>query len=477
MTPASKKAGGAGTNHSTRFELDTERLLELDRKHKLPAFAPIEEHAQKGSLIIVRGKGVWVWDSSGKKYLDGSSSIWNVNLGFGNREIAAAVQEQLENLSFHLTLLNISTPPAIELAAKLAEIAPPGLTRIFFTSGGSESNESVIRLSRLYFKLKGYKNKTTAIARLRGYHGSSTGAASLTGIDHFHEHFEPLLDKVRHIEPPFCYRCPLGKQYPSCAVACADELEKVILEEGADTVAFFIAEPVMGAGGVIPAPREYWTRIRQICDKYDVLMVADEVITGFGRTGKMFAVEHWDVRPDIISCAKGISSGYLPLGAVLVHQRIYETLCSAPKGSSVWHGYTNSGNPACCAAGLKTIEIMQRDGLVDHAAKMGERLHGGLHRFESSPIIGDVRGEGLMAAIELVANKESRQPFPESAKVGTFFRDATREHGLLIRAIGDSICMSPPLVISPDEIDLLLERLGSALGKTERFVAERGLQS
>jgi putrescine aminotransferase len=476
MAPRLEKAG-AGANASTRFELDTNRLLELDRKHKLPAFAPIDEHAEKGSLIIVKGRGVWVWDASGKQYLDGSSSIWNVNLGFGNREIADAVRDQLENLSFHLTLLNMSTPPAIELAAKLAAIAPPGLTRIFFTSGGSESNESVIRLSRLYFKLRGYSNKTTAIARLRGYHGSSTGAASLTGIDHFHEHFEPLLEKVRHIDPPFCYRCPLGKEYPSCAVACADELEHVILEEGPDTVAFFIAEPVMGAGGVIPAPREYWTRIRQICDKYDVLLVADEVITGFGRTGKMFAVEHWDVRPDIISCAKGISSGYLPLGAVLVHEKIYETLLSAPKGSSMWHGYTNSGNPACCAAGLKTLEILQRDGLVLHAAKMGERLQLGLHRFESSPIVGDIRGQGLMAAIELVANKQTRAPFPESARVGEFFRDATREQGLLIRAIGDSICMSPPLIISPDEIDSLLNRLDSALAKTERFVAERGLQS
>src|ERR1700724_3850655 len=342
MATAVRKPRGA--SGAMRFEIDPKRLNELDRKHKLPGFASLDEHAHQGPLIIARGKGVFVWDANGKQYLDGSSAIWNVNLGFGNKEIADAVAQQLETLSFHLGLLNISTPPAMELAAKLAELAPPGLDRVFFTSGGSESNESVIRLPRLYHRLKGYKNKTVAIARIKGYHGSSCGAASLTGIDHFHEFFEPMLPDVRHIAPPYCYRCPLGKEYPSCAVACADELEKAILEEGPDRVAFFIAEPVMGAGGVISAPKEYWTRIRQICDKYDVLMVADEVITG----------------------AKGISSGYLPLGAVIVHERIYKTLLDSAAGAAVWHGFTNTGNPACCAAGLQTLENIERDGVVEH---------------------------------------------------------------------------------------------------------------
>jgi adenosylmethionine-8-amino-7-oxononanoate aminotransferase len=462
---------------AVRFELDAERLRTLDRAHKLPGFAPLDEHAADGSLIIVRGKGVWCWDAAGRPYLDGSASIWNVSLGFGQTEIAAAVYEQLQTLSFHLSLLNISTPPAIELAAKLAALAPPGLNRVFFTSGGSEANESVIRLARLYFALKGQPRKTTAIARLKGYHGSTTGAASLTGIDHFHEHFGPPLDKVRHIDPPYCYRCPLGKQYPSCAVACADELEQVILEEGPDTVAFFIAEPVMGAGGVIPAPRDYWTRIRAICDRYDVLLVADEVITGFGRTGKMFATEHWDVRPDIISCAKGISSGYLPLGAVLVHETIYATVLASGPGATMWHGYTNSGNPACCAAALKTIEILERDGLVERAAALGERLQAALRGLASSPLVGDIRGVGLMAAVELVRNKQTREAFPAAAGVGAFFRSAARARGLLLRAVGDTICMSPPLIISEPELDTLLARLAAALADTEAWVAERGLQA
>ena len=459
----------------TRFELDADRLIELDRRHKLPGFAPLDEHARDGSMVIVRGKGVFVWDVRGKQYLDGSSAIWNVNLGYGQTEVAEAVRDQLEKLSFHLGLLNISTPAAIELAAKLASLAPKGLNRILFSSGGSESNESVIRLSRLYFNLKGYKNKVTAIARNRGYHGSSTGAASLTGIEHFHEHFEPMMPRVRHIDPPYCYRCPWKKDYPSCGVVCADELEKAILEEGPDNVAFFIAEPVMGAGGVIPAPPEYFPRIRQICDRYDVLMVIDEVITGTGRMGKMWGIEHWGVIPDIISTAKGISSGYLPLGAVIVHEKIYQTLLDSSKGAVMWHGYTNTGNPACCAAGLKVLEIIERDGLIENAAKMGKRLHEGLRKFHSSPIVGDIRGIGLMAAVELVRNKETREAFPEEAGVGAQFKRAAFDGGLLIRAIGDNICMSPPLTISASEIDLMLDRLGNALAKTEAWAKSQKL--
>jgi putrescine aminotransferase len=459
----------------TRFELDVDRLVELDRRHKLPGFAPLDEHARDGSMVIVRGKGVFVWDARGKQYLDGSSAIWNVNLGYGQIEVAEAVRDQLEKLSFHLGLLNISTPPAIELAAKLASLAPKGLNRVFFTSGGSESNESVIRLSRLYFKLKGYKNKVTAIARNRGYHGSSTGAASLTGIEHFHEHFEPMMPRVRHIDPPYCYRCPWKKDYPSCGVVCADALEKAILEEGPDNVAFFIAEPVMGAGGVIAAPPEYFPRIRRICDRYDVLMVIDEVITGTGRTGKMWGIEHWGVIPDIISTAKGISSGYVPLGAVIVHEKIYQTLLDSSKGAVMWHGYTNTGNPACCAAGLKVLEIVERDGLIEHAAKMGKRLHEGLRKFRSLPIVGDIRGLGLMAAVELVRNKETREAFPAEAGVGAQFKRAAFDGGLLIRAIGDNICMSPPLIISASEIDLMLERLGNALAKTEAWAKSQKL--
>ena len=469
MASAQKPAGGA---NALRFEIDAKRLDELDRKHKLPGFASVKEHADKGPLIIARGKGVFVWDANGKQYLDGSSAIWNVNLGFGNKEIADAVAHQLETLSFHLGLLNISTPPAIELAARLASLAPSGLDRVFFTSGGSEANESVIRLTRLYQRLRGYKNKTVAIARIKGYHGSSCGAASLTGIDHFHEFFEPMLPDVRHIAPPYCYRCPLGKEYPSCAVACADELEKAIVAEGPDRVAFFIAEPVMGAGGVIPAPKEYWTRIREICDKYDVLMVADEVITGAGRTGKMFACEHWDVRPDIISCAKGISSGYLPLGAVGMRHHIAQYF----QDKVFYGGLTYNSHPMGCAAALATIRVYEEDNLIENAKNMGaimKELGRELQAKHCS--VGAVRSIGLFGIVELVRSRKTRQlmaPFngtsDEMAALGRFFR----EQGLYTLVRWNTFYTNPPLCINEQQLREAFAIIDKGLEITDKAVKD-----
>jgi adenosylmethionine-8-amino-7-oxononanoate aminotransferase len=455
--------------------LDSRRLAELERAHMLPSFASLDQHAAKGPTILVRGKGVFVWDVDGKEYLDSAAGIWNVNLGFGRTEIADAVRDQIERLSFHVNLMDLTTPPAIEFAARLAALAPGELKRVLLTSGGSESNESVVRLSRLYFALRGRPEKTTAIARYLGYHGSTLAAASLTGIDRFHRYYGPPALKVRHIPPPYRYRCELCRGADACTLACADELEKAIIEEGPQNVGFFIAEPVIGSGGVIPAPKEYWTRIRQICDRYDVLLVADEVITAGGRTGKMFGCEHWDVTPDIIACAKGISSGYLPLGAVLVHEKIYRAIRNGPRGLAIWHGFTNTGHPVCCAAGLKALEIIEHERLVERAYRMGQRMFEGLRALAASPIVGDVRGQGLMAGVELVQDKQTRCAFPPAAGVGRFLREAAREAGLLVRLSGDVICLSPPLVISERELDLLLERLSIALAKTEAWAAQQGL--
>jgi adenosylmethionine-8-amino-7-oxononanoate aminotransferase len=471
QTPPAETAGSAGAS-SPAPKLDLQRLAELERTHMLPSFIPLDEHAVRGPTILVRGKGVFVWDADGNEYLDSAAGIWNVNLGFGRTEIAEAVREQIERLSFHVNLLGLSTPPAIEFAAKLAALAPGELKRVLLTSGGSESNESVIRLSRLYFALQGKPAKTTAVARYFGYHGSTLGAASLTGIERFHRYFGPPALKVRHIAPPYRYRCELCRGADACTLACADELEKAIVAEGSDNVGFFIAEPVIGSGGVIPAPKEYWTRIRQICDRHDVLFVADEVITGGGRTGQMFGCEHWDVTPDIITCAKGISSGYLPLGAVLVHEKIYHAIFNGPSGLALWHGFTNTGHPTCCVAGLKTLEIIERERLVERARRMGERMFEGLRALEASPIVGDIRGQGLMAGIELVQDKQSRRPFALTAGVGKFLRQTAREMGLLVRLAGDIICLSPPLVISENEMDMLLGRLSAALAKTERWLAQ-----
>ena len=456
------------------FELDVEKLRDLERHNKLPVFTTFQDHADGDFTVIVAGKGVYLWDAEGNQYLDGCSGIGNVGLGYDQTEIADAVHAQMKTLPFHLGGWNFSTPPSIELAAKLTQHAPDGLNRVIFVSGGSEANETVIKVSRLYFRLRGFEKKTTAIALDRSYHGATYGAASLTGLPHMHEHFEPMLSKVRHIPTPYRYRCEQCGTQPACTLACADMLEKVILEEGPETVAFFIAEPVLGGGGGIPLPPEYFQRIRAICDKYDVLMVSDEVITGFGRTGKMFAIEHAGVTPDMISTAKGINSGYLPLGAVLLHEKIYDTFLQAPEGTDFSHGYTNSGHPVCCAAGLKTLEIMERDQLVDHAARMGALFHEGLAALHSSPIVGDVRGLGLTAGLEFVQNKEMHEPFPPEYNVADYVRRAAMKRGLLVRELGpDIIFMAPPLIITQQEVGLLLQRLKDTLTETEAWLAAK----
>lgn len=455
----------------TAFELDVQRLSELERRHKVTLFAPLDEHQRGDFTIMAAGKGVYLWDPSGKQYLDAVSGIGNVNLGYGQTEIAEAVRDQLETLPYHLGGWHFSTIPSIELAAKLAEIAPKGLTRVFLVSGGSEANETVIKLARIYFKLKGYKNKTSAIALEHGYHGATYGAACLTGIDQMHESFGPFPMRVRHIAAAYRYRCPMCAGESACTLACADQLEKVIIEEGAENVAFFIFEPVLFGGGGIAGPREYYRRIREICGRYEVLMVADEVVTGFGRTGKMFAVEHFGVIPDIMSMAKGISGGYQPLGAVLFKEEIYQTLLSGPAGTTFWHGFTNGGHPAACAAGLKAIEIIQRDGLIENAQRAGRRFWERLEEFRSSPIIGDIRGLGLLACVEFVRNKDTREPFPDAMLVGEYLRKAALKHGLVVRGMGNNVFIAPAIVISPAEVDMFAERLKAALAETENWVA------
>jgi adenosylmethionine-8-amino-7-oxononanoate aminotransferase len=473
MTNRSDKAN-APKMPGTPFEFDARQLKLLEERHKVPALTTFKAHAEGDFTIIAAGKGVYLWDVDGNCYIDGVSGIGNVGLGYGQTEIAEAVAAQMRTLPFHLSGWNFSTPPSIQLSAKLATLAPPGLTRVFLVSGGSEANETVIKIARLYYQLRGFPNKTGAIALSMSYHGASYGAASLCGLHHMHEGFEPMLPKVRHIPSPYRYRCEFCASESACTLKCADQLEQAILEEGPENVAFFIAEPVGGAGGCIPAPAGYFQRIREICDRYDVLMVADEVVTGFGRTGKMFAIEHWGVVPDMISVAKGISSGYLPLGAVIFKEEIYQTFLSAPEGMAFAHGFTSSGHPVCSAAGLKTIEIMERERLVERAAKMGERFQSALSVFRSSPIIGDVRGMGMMAGLELVRDKKTKEPFPPSWGVANFLRHAALRNELLVRELGDDvILLAPPLVISEAELAALIERLTAAVAETETWVSQK----
>jgi adenosylmethionine-8-amino-7-oxononanoate aminotransferase len=441
-------------------------------KHLVCAFASPARIEATGTTVLVRGRGIHVWDDEGNKYIDGLSSLWNVHAGHGRASIAKAVVEQMRKLEYAPTLLGFSSKPAQKLAARIARMAPKGLTRVVFTGGGSEANESVIRLVRLYWRLRQRPEKIRMVALTRAYHGSSTGAASLTGMPNFHQYYEPMMPGVVRMVRPYCYRCELKLTYPQCAVACADELEMIIAREGAENVGAFIAEPVQGVGGVIVPPPGYFERIREICDRHEVLFVADEVITGFGRLGTNFGIERWQAVPDMISFAKGVTSGYLPLGGVLLSESIYQTLVNAGPDFALHHGFTYSGHPAVCAAGLANLDVIKREGLIERANKLAPYFAGALDRLTHHAIVGQVRAAGLMAGIEFVRDRDTKEPFAAEDQIATRVRDLARSRGLIVRASPDIVSLCPPLIIKKKEIDRIVEILDGVIGDVQ---AEMGV--
>jgi putrescine---pyruvate transaminase len=437
-------------------------------QHLICGFASPATVEAQGTVTLVKGRGVYVWDDQGRKYLDGLASLWNVTVGHGRTEIARAVAAQIRQLAYAPTLLGFSSQPAQRLATRIARMAPKGLSRVVFTCGGSEANETVIRLVRLYWRLRQRPDKIKIVALNRAYHGSSTGAASLTGLPYFHTYYEPLLPGVVRMPRPFCYRCELGLKYPECGLACADELERVIAREGAETIGAFIAEPVQGVGGVIVPPPGYFERIRAICDQHEVLMVADEVITGFGRLGYRFGIERWKAVPDMISFAKGVTSGYQPLGGVILKESVYQTLIEAGPEFTLHHGFTYSGHPAVCAAGLANLDIIEREGLVARARKLAPYFARRLNRLTLQPIVGEVRAAGLMAAIELVRDRTTKESFPAELNIPARIRSACLARGLIVRASPDAVVICPPLIIQPKEIDFLASTLDAAIEAISR---------
>jgi adenosylmethionine-8-amino-7-oxononanoate aminotransferase len=381
-------------------------------------------------------------------------------IGHGNVELAEAAKEQMSKLAYFSNYIGSATLPAIELADKMAGIAYPSLNTTFFTSGGAESNESAFKTVRYYWKRLGKPDKVKVIARTRAYHGVTLAAMSATGMNAYWTMFEPRVPGFLHVPGPFPYRFEGDvKAGETIGLAAARAVEEAILREGPDTVGAVIAEPVQGAGGVIVPPDDYFPRLREICDQYQVLLIADEVITGFGRTGEWFALNRYGIQPDIMSFAKGITSGYLPLGGIQVSDTIQEVIVNAPPDQRWMHAYTYSGHPTCCAVALKNIEIIERENLVEQAGIMGERLLKGLNSFVNHPNVGNVRGLGLMAAIEFVADKETKAP----ANVGEKIRLACLERGLITRAVGDSLVFAPPLVIKAEEVDQIVNIVGHAI--------------
>lgn len=411
--------------------------------------------AQENQTIFERGEGVWLTDVNGKRYIDGLSCLWNVNVGHGRAELAEAAAEQMRTLAFVNSYTGFSNIPAIELATKLASLAPGDLNGVFFTSGGGESTESAFKMARYLWNVQGQPEKYKIISRMDAYHGVTLAAMGATGIPQYWDRFGPPAPGFFHALAPNIYR--LGNGDPErTAQEAIDSIEEIITKEGANTVAAVVAEPIQGAGGVIVPPPQYIRMLRELCDQHEILLIADEIITGFGRTGRWFAQEHYGVQADIMAFAKGVTSGYVQLGGIIVSKRIQDILQQQPTDVRWMHAYTYSAHPTACAVGLANIAIIEREGLVDHAAQMGKYLLEQLETLRSLRHVGDVRGLGLIARVELVKDTATRESFAPADHVGDRVMVEARKRGLISRNRGEVICIAPPLVIEKDEIDQLV---------------------
>ncbi|MDI4237676.1 aminotransferase [Bradyrhizobium sp. Arg237L] len=438
----------------------------LDGAHHVHSFTDPALIASGKTRIVVRGEGCQIWDSDGRRFLDGMAGLWCVNVGYGRQELIDAVTRQMAELPFYSNHFQSTTPAMTALAHRLSTLTPEGLDHFLFTSSGSEANDTVVRMVRYFWKLQGAPRKRIFISRTMAYHGSTLAAASLCGLPHMHAMDGGTLPDFTHIVHPHWYGLggTLGKD--EFGLQAAQALEQRILELGPENVAAFIGEPVQGAGGVIDPPSTYWPEIQRICRKYDVLLVADEVICGFGRTGSWFGAQTFGITPDVMTMAKGLSSGYLPIAAVAMNRRVFETISG---GGHLAHGYTYSGHPVACAVALANIDIIAREGLVDRVREdIGPYLHETLARLTDSPIVGEKRGIGALAALQLIKNKATREPFTVEEGAGIFCREACYARGLIVRAVGQSIVLSPSLVITHAEIDELAEKLADALEETAR---------
>jgi adenosylmethionine-8-amino-7-oxononanoate aminotransferase len=441
----------------------SEALLDSDRRHLIHPLHHPKEHA--GAQIFVEGRGAMLRTAEGKEYIDGLSCLWNVNVGHGRKELADAASAQMAKLAYASAYAGFSNEPAIRLAERIVGLAYSNMAAAYFTTGGAESNESAFKIARYYWKRMDKPNKVKIISRQYGYHGVTLAAMSATSLPGYHKMFGPLVPEFLQVAPPYPYRWPGNGD---AGIEAADAVEAAIEAHGADTVAAVIAEPVMGAGGVIVPPPTYFPRLRQICDRHNLLLIADEVITGFGRTGRWFALGHWDVEPDLVSFAKGVTSGYLPLGGVLVSKQVHRAMEDAPMDERFMHAATYSGHPVCCAVGLRNIDILEQEGLPERAAVMGKRLLAGLETLRSLRAVGDVRGLGMMCAVELVEDQASRKP---AIGLGGRVVAEAMKRGLIIRqrggggtpVSGDSLCIAPPLMTPEATLDRMVGIIGESI--------------
>ena len=428
----------------------------MSQAHHLAPFSDYQQLAERGPRIITKAEGVHLWDSEGQKILDGMAGLWCVAVGYGREELVEAAAKQMRELPFYNTFFMTAHPPVLELAKAIAEVAPQGMNHVFFTGGGSEGNDTMLRLVRHYWALKGKPNKKVIIARENAYHGSTVAGASLGGMKYMHEQGDLPIPGITHIAQPYWFAEGGDRSPEDFGIWAADQLEQKILELGVENVAAFIAEPIQGAGGVIIPPETYWPRIKEILAKYDILFVADEVICGFGRTGEWFGSQYYDLKPDLMTIAKGLTSGYVPMGGLIVSDKVFAVI---NEGGDFNHGFTYSGHPVAAAVGLENLRLLKEEKIVERVKnETAPYLQKRLRELADHPLVGEVRGLGMLGAIELVQNKTTRARFSADQGAGMVCRSFCFNNGLIMRAVGDTMIIAPPLVISKDEIDELIEK-------------------
>lgn len=447
-------------------------LAQRDIETLVHPYTNLALHREKGPLIIERGEGIYVWDKDGKQYIEGLAGLWCTALGFGEKALVEAAIEQLNKLPYYHLFGDKSQVPAIQLGERLKAMAPMPVSKVFFVNSGSEANDTQIKLIWYYNNAVGRPEKKKIISRIKAYHGVTIAAGSLTGLPFAHQDFDLPLPGILHADCPHHYRfAEPGETEEEFATRLAQNLEELIIREGPDTVAAFIAEPVMGAGGVIIPPRTYFKKVQAVLKKYDIIFIDDEVICGFGRTGNTFGCETFGFTPDTMSVAKSLSSAYLPVGAVLIPDYIYEAMLEeSRKLGTFGHGFTYSGHPTCTAVALKNLEIMEERQIFEHVREVMPRFQERLSAMGDHPLVGEARGIGLIGGCELVADKGSKRSFDPKQGVGPHCAARAQEHGLILRSLGDTIAFCPPLIITENEIDELFDRFSRALEDTETWV-------
>ena len=445
----------------------TRQWQEADAAHFLHPFTDFQALARKGSRIIERGEGIYLWDSEGTRILDAMSGLWCVNAGYGQEALVEAAARQMRELPFYNAFFQTATKPAIELAELLADVSPPGFQHVFFTGSGSEGNDTVVRMVRRYWDLRGQPERQVIISRINAYHGSTMAGASLGGMSGMHAQGGLPIPGITHIQQPCWWELgrPQGLTPEEFGIVAANWLEERILQVGPEKVAAFIGEPIQGAGGVIIPPSTYWPQIQRICDRYGILLVSDEVICGFGRTGNWFGCETFGFRPDLMTFAKGVTSGYIPLGGVMVGERVARVLIE--QGGEFAHGYTYSGHPVACAVGVANVRLIRDLGLVEHVRDgAGPHLAARYAELASHPLVGEAQTCGLMGSLVLVRDRASGAAFPAELEVGMACRAHCFANGLVMRAVGDRMIIAPPLVITREQVDELVDRIRLCLDLT-----------